>query len=149
MVEIEAEVPDFSERVKELRKQKNMTQSELAEALQTTKGTVSVWERGVRKPDLATVGRIASLFEVTIDFLLGNSDFKTAEEEKQEGHDWAELDEYTDFVYMIELLAQVNPESLQAINKVISAFYRSDKARGNLRDMMSSKYFAGVKEKLL
>lgn len=51
-----------------------MSQKELAEALGSTQGTISAWERGASSPDYDMLIRIADLFDVSTDFLIGRSD---------------------------------------------------------------------------
>ena len=64
----------FSIRIKELRKENGLTQKQLADKLQTTNSAVCDWERGRTQPDLETLAKIASLFSVSSDYLLGLSD---------------------------------------------------------------------------
>ena len=64
----------FSKRIKELRKESNFTQQELAEKLELTNSTVSDWETGRSEPDLETLTKLSKLFSVTTDYLLGLSE---------------------------------------------------------------------------
>ena len=52
------------------RKNKGITQIELAEMLHVSNGTVGNWESGKRTPDIESVAKIASILDVTTDFLL-------------------------------------------------------------------------------
>ena len=54
----------------ELRKSKNMTQSELGEKLNYSDKTVSKWENGDSSPDLSALCKIASVYGVTLDDLV-------------------------------------------------------------------------------
>ncbi len=65
----------FSERLKDLRTERGLNQSALAEALGTTQRKVSYWETGQVEPDLAALWKIAEYFGVSADFLLGLKDF--------------------------------------------------------------------------
>ena len=67
----------FGERVKTLRKERKMTQAQLAEIIGVTKGTVALWEQGARKPSLAVVNRLSDCFDRSVDYILGNSDDPT------------------------------------------------------------------------
>ena len=60
----------INDRIKNLRKEKGWTQLQLAEKLNVTDKAVSKWEVGEANPDLSSIVNIASLFGVTIDFLL-------------------------------------------------------------------------------
>jgi len=61
----------IGERIRELRKARNMTQKELAEILNSAKSTISQYENNINEPDLETVIKIADCFNVTVDSLLG------------------------------------------------------------------------------
>ena len=61
----------FKERLKELRIEKELSQSELGKKLGVDFRTVSNWENGVRKPDIDTLAKIAEYLEVSSDYLLG------------------------------------------------------------------------------
>ena len=56
------------EKIARLRKQNNMTQAELGEALSVTYQAVSKWERSESLPDFDTISRIAKLFQVPISY---------------------------------------------------------------------------------
>lgn len=58
-------------KIAELRKELELSQEELAERLNVKQPTVANWELDRREPDLETVKKIASLFGVTTDYLLG------------------------------------------------------------------------------
>ena len=50
----------------DLRKEKNMTQKELAEALYLSDRTISKWERGVGCPDVSLLSKLSEVFGVSI-----------------------------------------------------------------------------------
>lgn len=62
----------FAQRLKELRRKRGLTQVQLAQQFNITKGAVGMWETGKREPDFETVNQIANFFHVTADYLLGN-----------------------------------------------------------------------------
>ncbi len=63
----------FSNRLKEIRKSKNMTQAQLADTLGVSKGTVAMWEIGKRKPNFETINALSNIFDKKIDYILGYS----------------------------------------------------------------------------
>ena len=65
---------NFSERLKELRLDKNLGQVELAQKLNLSKGIISLWENNLREPKLSNLIAIAKFFEVSIDYLAGLED---------------------------------------------------------------------------
>lgn len=66
----------FAERLKTLRSEKKITQEELAKAISVTKGAVAMWETEKRTPDLEMIKKISDYFEVSLDWLVGNSDIQ-------------------------------------------------------------------------
>lgn len=61
----------LGENIKILRKQKGYTQDELACRLHVVRQTVSKWEKGISVPDADTLSRMADIFEVDVNELLG------------------------------------------------------------------------------
>lgn len=59
-------------RIKELRLKKDWTQSQLGEKVNVTKASISGYENDTRSPDKETLVKLANLFDVSTDFLLGN-----------------------------------------------------------------------------
>ena len=58
--------------ISRLRKQKQMTQLELADKLNISYQAVSNWERGISMPDISKLGELSELFDVSIDEILEN-----------------------------------------------------------------------------
>lgn len=59
------------ERLKMLRKKKDLTQEQLAEYLGISPQAVSRWETGATSPDISALTMLSDLFEITVDELLG------------------------------------------------------------------------------
>lgn len=59
--------------IKELRKSKKLSQKELAEKLNVHQTAVSQWEQNRTMPDIEMIKKLAEFFEVTTDYILGNS----------------------------------------------------------------------------
>lgn len=64
----------FHEKLKALRIRKGLTQSQMAEILNTAQTTYSGWERS-KEPNYKKLKEIANFFNVSIDFLLDNEKF--------------------------------------------------------------------------
>ena len=64
----------YSNRIKELRTMRDMSQQALGDLLGVNKVTVSQYERGVRKPDINVVAALCDIFNVSSDYLLGKDD---------------------------------------------------------------------------
>lgn len=71
---------DFSDILKELRKEKGMNQEELAEELNLTRQTISNYERKERVPNKETFEKIADYFNVDMNYLYGKSSVRNAYE---------------------------------------------------------------------
>ena len=65
----------FAERLKELRPEKNISRSKLAEELFVSERLVCYWENGKRECSFEMLIKIADFFGVTIDYILGRSDY--------------------------------------------------------------------------
>ena len=61
----------FKDLLKELRMEKNLGQVELANALGVSKGVISLWENGLREPNMYSLIIISKYFNVSIDELVG------------------------------------------------------------------------------
>ena len=66
----------ISKNIKNLRKEKGLTQKELADLLHVTSQAVSRWEKGDVEPSIDTISEMASIFEVTTDEIIGGPDKK-------------------------------------------------------------------------
>ena len=63
---------DFkSNRIAELRKEVNLSQSALAVHVGTSQANLSRWEKGIIEPSIVECWRLADFFNVSIDFLCG------------------------------------------------------------------------------
>jgi transcriptional regulator with XRE-family HTH domain len=65
---------DFGANLKKLRKEKNVTQQQLADVLCVDKTSISKWENGFNYPNQNIQLMIADYFGVTVDYLLGRDD---------------------------------------------------------------------------
>lgn len=65
---------EFAERLKALRQECCITQSQLAEILKTTQRRISYLEQGKVEPDLQFLWQTADYFDVSIDYLIGRKD---------------------------------------------------------------------------
>lgn len=65
---------DFSHRLKQLRKDKHLTQVQVAERIGVTASMVSSYETDIRLPSYEVMLRIADIFGVSVDYLLGRQE---------------------------------------------------------------------------
>ena len=62
--------PTFNEKLKSARESKHLTQQQVADTINVTRQAVSQWENGKSAPDLETLKRLCSLYEITPNDLL-------------------------------------------------------------------------------
>ena len=80
---------EFNEKLQELRKQRGLTQEELAEALYVSRTAISKWESGRGYPNIESLKAVAKFFSVTVDELLSSGEALTLAEEdhkRKESH---------------------------------------------------------------
>ena len=73
----------FGERLRELRRESHMTGDELGKKFNVTKTAISYWENGKSFPDEETIKKFADFFQVSTDYILGNSDIRNPYENHQ------------------------------------------------------------------
>ena len=80
---------EFNEKLQELRKQKGITQEELAAGLYVSRAAISKWESGRGYPNIDSLKAIAKFFSVTVDELLSTDEMLTiaeADNKQKEKH---------------------------------------------------------------
>ncbi len=60
-------------RIRELRDEKKWSQQKLAEALSVHQTAVSQWEKGSTRPEFEALDKMCSLFDVSLDYILGRT----------------------------------------------------------------------------
>lgn len=66
---------EFGERLYRLRIEQGVYQKQLAAYLHVSVGTISNYENGVHSPDLKALCKIADFFHVSVDYLLGRTEY--------------------------------------------------------------------------
>lgn len=64
----------FKENLKQLRIEAKIGQVELAQKIGVSKGIISLWENGLREPNMSSLIALANYFGVSIDYLVGLED---------------------------------------------------------------------------
>lgn len=72
---------EFNEKLQELRKQKNLTQEQLAEQLYVSRTAISKWESGRGYPSIDSLKEISKYFSVSLDELLSSEEILNAAQE--------------------------------------------------------------------
>lgn len=109
----------FSEKLKDLRKEKGMTQTELATTFGVSSGTVAMWETGKRKPSFEMFEKLTQVFYKRIDYILGTSDDSTPvklnDMEVAQLGNWTIQEEYEDVMRKYSLLDDFGQKTIAAI----------------------------------
>lgn len=127
----------IGENIKSLRKQKDITQEQLAEMLGVSSQSVSRWESGVCYPDMELLPQLAKIFETTVDKLLGVDDI--AENKKVEEYldrfqraiNKGKIDECISIAR--EGVAEY-PNNFVLLDKLMYALFLSGDETGNIPD---------------
>ena len=124
-----------AERIKQLRKKKGISQSELAEVIGVKNNTVSTWERGTRKPDFEALNLLSDYFEVSFEYILGSSDKEDARvKPTQDELDQLALSALADDLYdNMKKYCQLSTKSQKMIDALINATYQMEKQDGELK----------------
>lgn len=127
----------FSQRLKYLRKEKKLTQNDMAELLGITRQGYAKYESGSGEPDIKAIDKLANFFNVTTDYLLGRSDIKNPEQMTNEGisnEDYEKLTAYqkevVDFIISREnLFFYDQPQKILDALEEFEMFYEFTKKR--------------------
>lgn len=65
----------FSKRLRDLRKEAHMSQQKVAEILNIRQQSYAQYENDFAEPNLETLAKLAKIFDVSTDYLLGLSDY--------------------------------------------------------------------------
>lgn len=84
----------FAKRLKELREEKGLSQTQMADALGVSRGSISYYENGERTPDIGFLAQVKEYFRVELDYLLGYSDRKYKEKQMVEVSTFTRLPHY-------------------------------------------------------
>ena len=125
-----------AERIKQLRKKKGISQSELAALIGVKNNTVSTWERGTRKPDFEALDLLSDYFEVSFEYILGSSDKEEARVKptQKELDTLALLSMGDEIKEITEKYSRLSDKSQKMIDALINATYqlenRCDELKG-------------------
>lgn len=124
-----------AERIKQLRKKKGISQSELAEVIGVKNNTVSTWERGTRKPDFEALNLLSDYFEVSFEYILGSSDKEDARvKPTQDELDQLAVSALADDLYdNMKKYCRLSTKSQKMIDALINATYQMEKQDGELK----------------
>lgn len=114
----------IGDRIKQLREEANMGRAELAQKIGVTYHALSKYETNERQPDYETLKKIANLFNVSTDYLLGHSNIRNPYDKTCNTYDKLGIDE-------------LSPESKEELKKFIELLKIKDKME-KIKDKKSS-----------
>lgn len=103
----------FGKRLTEVRKSKKISQDELGKTIQVVGAVIGRYERDEVKPSIDTAAAIAEALEVSLDYLVGNSDLL--------------LDKT--IVKRIAEIQKLDKQEREHVNALLDAFLRDTKAK--------------------
>lgn len=109
----------FGERLRQLRKQANKTQKELASKFKISESAIGMYERNERAPSQDLTKEMADFFKVSIDYLLGHSDHQNAEELAAKWREVTTLTEQGTHVYeqVEEIMRGLNKDAYPKLSE--------------------------------
>ena len=114
---------EFHEKLQQLRKQKGLTQEQLADQLYVSRAAVSKWESGRGYPNIDSLKALAKFYSVTIDELLSGEQMLTIAEEDQKHRTqnfrnqvFGLLDISACAYLFLPLFGQLQGEAIQAVS---------------------------------
>ena len=117
---------EFHEKLQQLRKQKGLTQEQLADQLYVSRAAVSKWESGRGYPNIDSLKALAKFYSVTIDELLSGEQMLTIAEEDQKHRTqnfrnqvFGLLDISACAYLFLPLFGQLQGESIQAVSLLV------------------------------
>ena len=142
----------IGKRIKELRKQSNLTQEKLADYLNVSFQAVSKWEKGINAPDLALIVPLAKLLNTTTDELLGSASPKDKAVRRQKfEQDWAAAKSHEERIALAEEMVRLYPEEMFYWSMLGEAEYQlgGDLLVKNQREEMISVLERALKHSLM
>ena len=114
---------EFHEKLLELRKQKGLTQEELAERLYVSRTAVSKWESGRGFPNIDSLKAVSEFFGVTVDDLLSDEELLAVNEKKRlqrelgwRGMAFGVLDMCTVMLPFLPIFADRNGDAVRSVS---------------------------------
>lgn len=124
----------IGERIRRLRREKDISQEQLGKMLNVGKTTISNYETGYSSPDNETLKKLAEIFDCTTDYLLGRTDIRNPADEIAEAvkedpelaEFWNVLREREDLKLLFKQTKKLEPKEIQQIIRIIKAIEDSE-----------------------
>lgn len=82
IVLLEVDFVDLSDRIFTVRSNLSLSQEKFGELIGKSQRTIAAWEAGDRSPSFSTLCKLADVFDVSVDYLLGRTDSFQSENKK-------------------------------------------------------------------
>ena len=105
---------DIGNKITELRKAKNWSQADLAKAIEASRDIIGKYERNENSPSIEMAFKIAKVFDVPVDYLLGEGKYATYDNET---------------VKRLEDIQTLDGNTKSVLFNIIDTFLRDAKAR--------------------
>ena len=105
---------NIGERITQLRKQKGWSQNDLAKAIEASRDMIGKYERNDNLPSVEVAFKLADIFEVSVDYLLGKGQHASYDKET---------------IKRLESIENLDSETRKTLFQVIDTFLRDSKAR--------------------
>ena len=133
-------------RIRELRKKSGLTQEALGKKLGVIKQTVSSWENNISEPNSEILSKIAAIFNVSIDYILGNES-KTAG--KSTHHFFFFFDDMLKNTFMIRLKRAIENKGItiseflnsSPLDKINAQLYLNGDHEPSLEDLIDISHY--------
>lgn len=118
-----AKYMNLSENIRKTRKEKSLTQEQLAEAMGVSAASVSKWETGQAAPELGVLSELADFFETSVDALIGHKISPCRMEEIiSEANNFVSEGQYGKASEAAEKLVRRYPNSYEAVENASNVF---------------------------
>jgi transcriptional regulator with XRE-family HTH domain len=119
---------NYKNRIAALRKNRNLTQDDMATTLGISRAALSHYEKGRREPDYSTLITIADFFKVSLDYIMGRTDDPLASLDPDH-REFADQLELSDDQLMQQFALTIDGQKLSVEeSKRFIAFIRAERA---------------------
>lgn len=117
---------DTGEKIRELRKSRNLSQDQLAELASLNRVTIAKYEAGKVEPGAQALSRIADALEVTVDEILGRADPDQPDDDDDVMAIREQLRRDPNMRILFEAVKKSSPEHLKAAAAMLQALKEGD-----------------------
>lgn len=125
----------LGEKIKNLRKDNNMTQSDLGKILNIAKSTISQYENNINTPDINMLKKISKVFDVSLDYLVNNSPAdkikKAISDDPELADAWEKLSQREDLQLLFKQTKDMNESDIRQVIRIIKAIEDEEEQRYN------------------